>query len=336
MKKYTVMLIPHDRSSTRTLTLSNLHLWVVIALLVGLTFSTAFFFARHQAVAQKARKLREINRALEIENARKPEAVKETGSSDADLRAVEAKLRAEYETSLDAITTELTDLYDMEAKAREITGMAPRAPKAKRLPAATGNGKGGSPGGPLSSFVVSASTSRTRPPQVIYGMSRPSADLVLQEIHLRTRSFKELVDDMGVEMDRIARVPSIWPLAGGTGHISSSFGYRRDPFNMRVRHHDGTDISAAYGTRVRATAKGKVIETGHDRFMGNVVKIDHGNGLESWYGHLSKILVKTGEVVTRETIIGRVGSTGRSTGSHLHYEIHKGGQAVDSGKYLTD
>jgi murein DD-endopeptidase MepM/ murein hydrolase activator NlpD len=175
-----------------------------------------------------------------------------------------------------------------------------------------------------------------RPPHIIYGMSRPSADLILQEIRVRQRSLSELVVDGKAMVDKLNRIPSIWPLVNGAGKITSRFGYRRDPFHRRVRHHAGTDVAAPTGTKVHATAKGTVTFAEYDQFYGNLIKVDHGGGLETWYAHLSKITVGVGDVVERSTVIGHVGSTGRSTGAHLHYEVHVDGQPVDSEKYLTE
>jgi murein DD-endopeptidase MepM/ murein hydrolase activator NlpD len=336
MKKWTVMLIPHDRSSTQTLTLSNLHFWLVVGLLVALTFASSFFFQRHRTIQAHAKTLREVNRSLEIENGRTPKVVEVAGRSDAEVRDIEARLRAEYEQSIAAITAELNKLYDVEARARDITGLAPRPVKAAQMSPAAGDGRGGPPVA-FATFAQSAMTAMTmRPPNVIYGMSRPSADLILQEIRVRTQSFEELVTDMEKRKDSIERVPSVWPLARRAGKISSSFGYRRDPFTRRIRQHDGTDISAHPGTPVRATAKGVVKFSGYEGYYGNLVVIDHGNGMQTWYAHLSRRNVKQGDAVPREAIIGAVGSTGRSTGPHLHYEVRVNGKPVDAEKYLTD
>jgi len=336
MKKWTVMLIPHDRSSTRTLTLSTLHFGLAVSVLVVLTFATSFLFQRQRAIAAKNEQLHEINRSLEFRTASQTpvavvQAVETDNSSD-----IEARLRAEYEASLRAITAELTSLYDMEAKARDITGIAPRETQAETFETdEVLDGQGGASNG-FGSFAYSGIDDVYRPAHVIYGMARPSADLIIQEIQLRQRSLNDLVVDMEREIDRIERVPSSWPLFAGRGKISSHFGYRRDPFHRRVRHHDGTDIAAPTGTPVRATAKGRVIHSAFDGAYGNLIKIDHGNGLQTWYAHLSKRVVSEGDIVAKNDLIGNVGSTGRSTGPHLHYEVHVNGKPVNAAKYLTE
>lgn len=335
MKKWTVMLIPQGEGGTRTLMLCELHFWSVCGLIILLTFSSTFFYQRHREMASRAEALRQANRLLEIENAQAPVETPKPEISREEIRQIESRMRAEYETSIAAITAELSDLYDMESRARDITGLAPRTPPVFDASGLPSSGKGGGPAR-AGTAVYAGEREVMRPPYVIYGMARPSADLIVEEIRLRRRSLGELVADMEVQIDRIERVPAGWPLARGVGRITSGFGYRRDPFNRRVRHHDGTDISARHGTPVRSTAKGVVRKAEYMSYLGNTVVINHGNGINTVYAHLSAMSVRPGQAVERGELIGRVGSTGRSTGPHLHYEVHVSGRPVDPAKYLTD
>jgi len=113
------------------------------------------------------------------------------------------------------------------------------------------------------------------------------------------------------------------------GRISSGFGLRRDPINGELRPHGGIDIAAAEGSPIRAAASGTVAFSGFSRGYGNTVIIEHKNGLSTLYAHNSSNLVKVGDVVDTNTIIALVGSTGRSTGPHLHFEVRKGGTPVN-------
>jgi murein DD-endopeptidase MepM/ murein hydrolase activator NlpD len=126
--------------------------------------------------------------------------------------------------------------------------------------------------------------------------------------------------------------PSLWPVSG---KLESGLGGRRNPFSGRgFEYHEGQDIDAPYGTPVQVTANGRVIIAGRQRGYGNVVYVDHGNGLSTRYGHLSEVVVTVGQTVTRGQTIGLVGSTGRSTGPHLHYEVRINNQPVDPRQYL--
>jgi murein DD-endopeptidase MepM/ murein hydrolase activator NlpD len=127
-------------------------------------------------------------------------------------------------------------------------------------------------------------------------------------------------------------MPSIWPVAGA---IRGGFGVRRNPFGgSSSEFHKGQDISAKYGDQVIATADGVVVNAGWLRGYGQVVYVEHGNGISTRYGHLSRIDVTIGDVIKRGDHIGLVGSTGRSTGPHLHYEVRIDGQATNPIPYL--
>ncbi len=131
----------------------------------------------------------------------------------------------------------------------------------------------------------------------------------------------------------LALVPYRKPVVGEV-EFTSGFGVRSDPFLGRPAMHTGLDFRAATGDPVRATANGKVVSSGWAGGYGRMVEIDHGNGLSTRYGHLSEINVKVGDVVKIGQVIGAVGSTGRSTGPHLHYETRIDGEAVDPQKFL--
>ena len=126
----------------------------------------------------------------------------------------------------------------------------------------------------------------------------------------------------------LALVPYRKPVVGEV-EFTSGFGIRTDPFLGRPAMHTGLDFRAAMGDPVRATANGKVASAGWAGGYGRMVEIDHGNGLSTRYGHLSEIGVKVGDPIKIGQVIGAVGSTGRSTGPHLHYETRIDGEAVD-------
>jgi len=131
----------------------------------------------------------------------------------------------------------------------------------------------------------------------------------------------------------LALVPYRKPVVGEV-EFTSGFGVRSDPFLGRPAMHTGLDFRAATGDPVRATASGKVVSSGSAGGYGRMVEIDHGNGLSTRYGHLSEINVKVGDQIKIGQVIGEVGSTGRSTGPHLHYETRIDGEAVDPQKFL--
>jgi murein DD-endopeptidase MepM/ murein hydrolase activator NlpD len=129
-------------------------------------------------------------------------------------------------------------------------------------------------------------------------------------------------------------LPLRYPLAS-EGSISSPFGYRPDPFLGRPALHPGVDLVLAYGAEIKATGLGRVVHAGPMGGYGNAVDVDHGNGIVTRYGHMSEVLVEEGQSVKPGDTLGRIGSTGRSTGPHLHYEVRVDGEPVDPERFLT-
>jgi murein DD-endopeptidase MepM/ murein hydrolase activator NlpD len=129
----------------------------------------------------------------------------------------------------------------------------------------------------------------------------------------------------------LADAPTLWPLQG---RVTSSFGERQDPINGEGAFHSGIDISAPYGTPVRAAADGEVTGAAMGAGYGREVELDHGHDVMTVYGHLSEIAVMPGQHVTRGQVIGYVGQSGRATGPHLHYEVRVHKVPVNPHKYL--
>ena len=140
------------------------------------------------------------------------------------------------------------------------------------------------------------------------------------------------------EDDRLTRLLPILPVRApliGEASVSSPFGYRTDPFLGRPELHPGVDLVQDYGSEIHATAGGRVTHAGPMGGYGDMVEVDHGNGLVTRYGHMSEILVAEGQEVTAGALLGRLGSTGRSTGPHLHYEVRVDGEPVDPERFLA-
>lgn len=143
-----------------------------------------------------------------------------------------------------------------------------------------------------------------------------------------------LADTAGERVERWAATPSIWPVKGP---ITSKFGPRVSPFTGKTAFHSGLDIGSPGGREVKSPATGKVVVAGYDTRMGNFIRINHGFGIETTYGHLSKILVKYGKKVKRGDVLGKVGSTGKfSTGPHLHYQVAINDKVVNPVQYILD
>jgi len=129
-----------------------------------------------------------------------------------------------------------------------------------------------------------------------------------------------------------ARLPTLVPVH--YTYLSSAFGWRRNPVTGRYAMHDGIDLAAPKGTPVKAASGGIVVKAGRERGYGNVVEIDHGNGLSTLYAHASRIKVKVGQLVGKGQTIALVGATGRATGPHLHFEVRMAGHPLDPTLFL--
>jgi murein DD-endopeptidase MepM/ murein hydrolase activator NlpD len=169
----------------------------------------------------------------------------------------------------------------------------------------------------------------------------PNADLLIelnskldalnQEFKMQSNSFDQLLNMAKNKKDYLSRIPAIQPVANkNLERIGSGFGYRTDPFYRTQRFHAGIDFTASRGVDVYATADGVVESVTREIWgYGQHIIINHGNGYKTLYGHLSKFKVKKGQKVTRGQLIGLVGSTGKSTGPHLHYEVHRNGEKLN-------
>ncbi len=146
-------------------------------------------------------------------------------------------------------------------------------------------------------------------------------------------SIEELVGRLEGKSERLEATPSIWPTQGW---VTSGYGYRLSPFTGQRKFHAGIDIAADFGTEIIAPAKGKVVQVGSKGPMGKSVTLDHGWGTRTTYGHAAEIYVKLGQLVERGQRIAAVGSTGRSTGPHLHYGVSLAGRSVNPMNYILE
>jgi murein DD-endopeptidase MepM/ murein hydrolase activator NlpD len=175
--------------------------------------------------------------------------------------------------------------------------------------------------------------------QLVLGMSQydlsgsiaTSLNNLSQRMAFQNKSFDEINTFIKNKQVLLSCTPAIQPVSNkDLNRIASGFGYRIDPVYKTVKMHAGLDFAAPQGTPIYATANGTVVTGGNTgNGYGNHVVINHGYGYETLYGHMVRVKVRSGQKVKRGEIIGWVGSTGKSTGPHCHYEVHKNGQPVD-------
>lgn len=242
------------------------------------------------------------------------------------LRASNTALRQEN-ASFRGATGELTgQITELQTAITQLTAEGSLDPATRtamsKLPALVrGQARGGARDDQTGALLAAA----MRSPEDTFGVLK-------QMLGTLERSLSVVRVDVERRAEVASATPSIWP---ALGWLTSGFGARSDPFTGKADSHPGLDISADRGDPVRVTADGKVERAGWSGDYGNLVVVGHNFGLSTRYAHLSKVSVKAGSDVKRGDIIGYVGSTGRSTSSHLHYEVWANGKPVNPLRLLV-
>ena len=217
------------------------------------------------------------------------------------------------EKELDELTAEMTGIEDKDKAIRTYAGLPQIDNDIRKL------GVGGG-------TIIGNSSYKNIPNDLLQRISEIELDVnnMSRKVKLELNSYSNLYDLVKEHSDNLKTTPSILPVQ--SGYVNSNFGYREDPFEKgKIRFHHGLDIAVNIGTKVYAPADGKVKFVGRQGGWGKVLKIDHGNGYRTVYAHLSRIVVKPGSEIKRGDLVAESGNSGRSSGPHLHYEVHKYG-----------
>ena len=299
-QRFTVMLIPHSERRTYNLRLSVFTLvafgtLLVVVLCAFLVLSTHFTTTNEQMAA--------VNRSL--------------AASELALESVGDEVIA-----LQGTLQEFRGLLDQLQRILSSGNLT-----SGNLAAIQASGAGGD--GDLAAFVSQPSASVAESAGVT-ALRQLSATLDAAIMPLT-----ELNDTVTAQQALLADVPTLWPVRGG-GYVSFAFGPQRHPFTGAFYIHRGIDIAMHHGAEIVATANGTVRRVAYERNnLGNVIEIAHRYGFVTRYGHLNRVLVEPGQTVQRGQPIGYMGSTGLSTGPHVHYEVSIGGQLRNPEEFLA-
>jgi murein DD-endopeptidase MepM/ murein hydrolase activator NlpD len=244
------------------------------------------------------------------------------------LGKAHALIAAEQPRKLDSLA--LDELYAqvgvLQAKSQQLEALSRRVIRLAGLPAAD---------------LQIVATGESRPMPKVSSEAKLSAGLV-QRLSMLQSELAHQTDHFGLldlaltkHAAMIARKPTGMPI-GPPSQLSSTFGWRRNPFYAEPNLHEGLDFAAPAGTPIWAASGGVVRTASYQGGFGNLIEIDHGDGLFTRYAHAKVILVKKGDLVRRGQMIARVGSTGLSTGPHLHFEVRQHDQPLDPRPYLTN
>jgi murein DD-endopeptidase MepM/ murein hydrolase activator NlpD len=239
---------------------------------------------------------------------------------------------AALKSDVAAVESRLEALSKHDQRLREMTHVAVAAPELAMGPLRQPAGASGG-AADIDAFAVAPLGDFTDVTLLREEMVDGQIDVVSRALERQMGSLEGLIGYFGAREALLAGTPSVWPTKGW---ITSTFGFRSDPFTGAKVMHAGIDLAAPDGTQVLAPAAGTVIFAGDRGGYGNFIAIDHGRGLVTQYGHLSRVLVKVGEKVERGRHMGAVGNSGRSTGPHLHYEVRLNGVPVNPRIYVLE
>lgn len=300
-KKISIVIVPEKSTRIRRLNISYLTLYLVISvLLVGLGAIGFVIFNYHH--------LQEENKAIN-------NLTMENQMLYAEHKSMKSEIRS--------ISNELEELRNLDARIRMMIGLSVQEDPFSAM------------GGPDEenideAFDLNNSNQLARLKEI---REKIIAD-ARYNVQEQEKSMVKLKDYMESQQSLLSSTPSIWPVKG---FISSGFGPRKSPFTGRLTMHEGIDIAGPDGSAILATADGVITRSEYNKYgYGNLIEINHGYGYSTKYGHLKKRVVKIGDKVKRGQVIGYRGNTGRSKGTHLHYEVSINNVPVNPLNYIVD
>ncbi|HET6795820.1 MAG TPA: M23 family metallopeptidase [Gemmatimonadales bacterium] len=296
-RRWTLVLVPHGSEPSRIVEVSYGVLRLAAAALGGIVvvgLVAGYATFSHTADLSRTAKLQQENASLARE-----------------INELNGRVASLGDT--------LTRISQRDARIRVLANLEPIDPQVQ----AAGIGGPGSP--ELDLAGLTGASKRTAEIRVDLGA-------LIRRANLLASSFKEAADSLALHTARLAATPSIMPTQGW---LSSAFSaMRTHPILHLARPHEGIDVSAPMGSPIEAPAAGVVTDAGWETGYGNTITIDHGFGIVTKFAHASKLLVHTGQRVSRGQRIALVGNSGLATGPHLHYEVHVNGRPVDPLKYV--
>jgi murein DD-endopeptidase MepM/ murein hydrolase activator NlpD len=297
-RRWTLVLVPHGAEPSRIVEVSYGVLRVAASAAAG--FLVLLLLAGYATVSHTT----DLSRTARLQQ------------ENADLAREIGELNGRLSTLADT----LTRISQRDARIRVLANLEPIDPQVQAA------GIGGPAG--VTNLGLAGMT----------GIARRSAEVridlsaLIRRANLLASSFKEAADSLAYHSARLAATPSIMPTQGWLSSAFSSM--RAHPILHYARPHEGIDVTAPMGSPIEAPAAGTVTDAGWESGYGNTVTIEHGFGIETKFAHASKLLVRTGQRVSRGQRIALVGNSGLATGPHLHYEVHVKGRPVDPLKYV--
>ncbi len=317
--KLTFVIIPEANGSVVRLKLSRAALWSALFLMLLLSGTTCTLLIRswHSTVSVSLKSVEMKGRATQLEQDlhRKNAAIERLQNDIYALSKQAEEVRSQMER-LKRLEQDLNKLAPGSAERRKTGGQ----PVSAAVSAHAG-GMGGE------AFPVTEG--QTHELAAAAGARYTALHAEIKELASRLGQTKRQLQE---KQERQRRTPDIWPTLSKI--VTSPYGYRKDPFTNKLSFHRGIDIAGKLGDPVYAVAGGVVQSVGYDKLHGHNVVIEHDKGLKTWYMHLNSAQVNRGDKVGKGQTIGQLGTTGRSTGPHLHYEVLLSGKSTDPAPYM--
>jgi murein DD-endopeptidase MepM/ murein hydrolase activator NlpD len=319
-ESYTVMILPGPTAEPYRFSLSKKALYYVLAVTSILSLVLIAFLIQYLVLIGK---------------------VWELGVLRTETKAQEEQIKG-FLTTISDLKKQMLHLQELESKLRVITDTGPPKERPQEIQenreagldlTGVGGPEEMGPAGSERSTPIDPENETSDAQDLFPVIQHELASLAAVAAQQRA-SFLELSNVMQGKRAVWASTPSIWPV--NDGWLTSGFGNRLSPFRGEVTFHKGIDIAARPNTPIVAPANGRVIKAGFEGGFGNMIKIDHGFGMGSGYGHLAKVAVHVGQGVKRGQVIGYVGNTGLSTGPHLHYEVYVNNTPVNPLRYILN
>lgn len=299
-ESYTVMIIPTPTSKAYRFSFSKQALKVILGTSTVLTILLIVFIIQYFYMVGDMWELKSLR--------------KETKSQKIQIQT--------FASNVTDLKKQMARLKDLDTKLRVITDIGP-PPQSDQL-----MGMGGPEERGTDAVYQDGAVREEDIKKMDQDLDRLKTDASAQEL-----SFEELTEAMKDRRSLWASTPSVWPVRGW---LTSGFGNRISPFTGSVTMHNGIDVASRRDTPVQATAGGVVSYEGFDSGLGKVIKLNHGYGMQTIFGHLAKVNVRIGQKVKRGDIIGFVGNTGLSTGPHVHYEVIVNNAPVNPLRYILN
>jgi murein DD-endopeptidase MepM/ murein hydrolase activator NlpD len=303
---YTLLILPKKHSSAKKISLSGTLVTGVSIFMMGLILFVMYFSYDYIHIQRGQAELTRL----------KQQAVEQRKQAVEQRKQIEGLV-----SKIDQFAFKMEELKQFDKKIRIMANIVTGRDKEQLMGI----------GGPTSEENRLYSRMAADDKALIAGVHK-QVDRMMDEALSREKSFAALLDFLKQKKSLLEATPSVWPVLGW---VTSEFGRRVSPFSSDQEFHKGIDISTKIGRVIQAPADGVVVEVAYQHDVGQMIRIDHGHGVCTFYGHLSKAIIRPGEAVKRGDRIGYVGNSGRSTGSHLHYAVSLNGIPVNPRKYLN-